>query len=221
MIPTRCQVRVANPFYRSAMHRTVVISAIACGLILGSVPAAASGSMTTSATTGTGVSTQSAASTVASSTAVGPVQVRSKSNPKVAKGRQGNVIRVSQVRRLPSGGSFVTVRGRGFDPRVGIYVGLCVQPRRGQRPSPCGGGVNNTGGSAASAWVSSNPPAYARNLAKRYGRNGSFSVRIFVSSRITNTIDCRTTRCAITTRADHTRGNDRTWDLFVPVQFAR
>ncbi len=111
--------------------------------------------------------------------------------------------------------------GRGFDPRVGIYVGLCVKPRPGQKPSPCGGGVDTDGSSQASAWVSSNPPAYGDNLATKYGRNGSFKVRIYVSSRISTSIDCRTTRCAITTRADHTRVNDRSWDLAVPVRFKR
>lgn len=211
MIPTRCQAQFGRPFYGIPMRKVVLVSAIASGLILSSVPAAAASSIAASSTMATNVST----------TAVGATQVRSNNNPKVAQGRKGNLIRVSQVRRLPSGGSFVTVRGRGFDTRVGIYVGLCVQPRRGQRPSPCGGGVNSSGGSAASAWVSSNPPAYGRNLATRYGRNGTFTVRLYVSSRITNTIDCRTTRCVIATRADHTRVNDRSWDLFVPVRFGR
>jgi hypothetical protein len=201
------------------MLRTMVISAIAGSVIFGSVPAA--GASATAALPDRAATTPAAATTVTPTASVGALQVRSKTKPNVAKGRKGNVIRVSQVRRLPSGGSFVTVRGRGFDTRVGIYVGLCVQPPRGRKPSPCGGGVNTSGGSAASAWVSSNPPAYGRNLATRYGPNGTFTVRIYVSSRISNSIDCRTTRCAITTRADHTRVNNRTWDLFVPVRFGR
>lgn len=149
------------------------------------------------------------------------IQIQAKKNRKVAKGPKGNKIRVSKVRRLPSGGSFLTIKGRGFDPRVGVYVGLCVKPAPGQKPSPCGGGVDTDGSSQASAWVSSNPPAYGDQLATRYGRNGSFKVRIYVSSRISSTIDCRTTKCAITTRADHTRSSDRTWDLVVPVRFAK
>lgn len=164
---------------------------------------------------------QSPAISMTSSTDTVQVQSRAKRSAKVAKGTRGNLIRVSKVRGLASGGSFVTVRGRGFDPRVGIYVGLCVQPRPGQKPSPCGGGVDTDGSSRSSAWVSSNPPQYGENLATRYGRNGSFTVRIFVSSKISNSIDCRTTRCAITTRADHTRVNDRSWDLAVPVRFKR
>jgi len=194
------------------MRRVVVISAIASGLILGSVPAAATG-----ATTSTVVPTSAVAATEVSV----DTKARAKRSPKVRRGPQGNVLRVSKVRGLASGGSFITVRGRGFDPRVGIYVGLCVKPRPGQKPSPCGGGVDTDGSTRASAWVSSNPPAYGDNLATKYGRNGSFKVRIYVSSRISNSIDCRTTRCAITTRADHTRANDRSWDLAVPVRFKR
>lgn len=150
-----------------------------------------------------------------------PLQVQSAKSAKGASGPKGNSIRVSQVLRLPAGGSFVTVTGRGFDPRVGIYVALCVQPRAGQKPSPCGGGADTDGSSRASAWVSSNAPSYGKGLATRYGKNGTFKVRIYVSPRLTSSIDCRTTRCAITTRADHTRINDRTWDLSVPVRFAR
>lgn len=193
------------------MRSMMTIPTLAVGLILGSMSA--------------GVALASGAESTASaamSSTVGPeVQIRAKRSAKQAKGPKGNKIRVSKVRRLPSGGSFVTVKGRGFDPRVGVYVGLCVQPRSGQKPSPCGGGVDTDGSTQASAWVSSNPPAYGNNLATRYGPNGSFKVRIYVSSRISTSIDCRTTRCAITTRADHTRVNDRTWDLVVPVRFSR
>lgn len=194
------------------MRKTVLISLAAGGLLLGWMPAAAVGAETTTPPTPSEVVTPDARTSVLE---------RAKRSAKVAKGSQGNLIRVSKVRRLSSGGSFITVSGRGFDPRVGIYVGLCVKPRPGQKPSPCGGGVDTDGSSQASAWVSSNPPAYGDSLATKYGRNGSFKVRIYVSSRISTSIDCRTTRCAITTRADHTRVNDRSWDLAVPVRFKR
>lgn len=194
------------------MRKTVLISGVVGGLLLGWMPAAAVGAEMT---------TLRPPSEVVSPDARILVQERAKRNAKVAEGSQGNSIRVSKVRRLPSGGSFITVSGRGFDPRVGIYVGLCVKPLPGQKPSPCGGGVDTDGSTQASAWVSSNPPAYGDNLATEYGRNGSFKVRIYVSSRISNSIDCRTTQCAITTRADHTRFNDRSWDLAVPVRFSR
>ena len=199
--------------YGAGMRRPVLIATVASGLILGSVPAAVASAAAVDSSSAPAVSIQAEAAA--------PTATRAKRSAKVAKGAQGNLIRVSKVRRLPSGGSFVTIRGRGFDPRVGIYVGLCVQPRPSQKPSPCGGGVDTDGSTRASAWVSSNPPAYGDNLATRYGRNGSFKVRIYVSSRISSTVDCRTTRCAITTRADHTRVNDRSWDLAVPVRFTR
>ncbi len=152
------------------MRRTVVITAIAGGLILGSVPAVATGSTTSAAVAPSAVAAVEASATEISAAS----KARAKRGQKVRRGPQGNVLRVSKVRRLPSGGSFITVRGRGFDPRVGIYVGLCVKPRPGQKPSPCGGGVDTDGSTRSSAWVSSNPPAYGDNLATKYGRNGSF-----------------------------------------------
>lgn len=177
--------------------------------------------MATASTTSAGAPAEVRATGVSATEVSATSKARAKRSQKVRRGSQGNILRVSKVRRLPSGGSFITVRGRGFDPRVGIYVGLCVKPRPGQKPSPCGGGVDTDGSTRASAWVSSNPPAYGDNLASGYGRNGTFKVRIYVSSRISNSIDCRTTRCAITTRADHTRANDRSWDVAVPVRFKR
>jgi hypothetical protein len=52
----------------------------------------------------------------------------------------------------------VTVTGRGFDETVGIYLALCVVPKPGERPTPCGGGVNKGGTGESSYWISSNPP---------------------------------------------------------------
>ncbi len=137
----------------------------------------------------------------------------------VARGVSGNTLRVSKIRNLPSGGSFITVSGRGFNETVGIYVGLCRTPRKGVKPSPCGGGVDMTGRTQASAWISSNPPPYGQSLAKPYGRGGTFKVRLYVRSQINATTDCRRVRCSIVTRADHLRSSDRRWDLAVPVRF--
>jgi hypothetical protein len=122
--------------------------------------------------------------------------------------------------RLPSTGGTVRVRGAGFDPTVGIYVALCVTPRAGQQPGPCGGGVNTAGTSPASAWISSNPPPYGAALATPYRAGGRFSVRLTLSPLIGD-IDCRTTSCSVVTRADHTRSADRRFDVAVPVRFAR
>jgi hypothetical protein len=127
---------------------------------------------------------------------------------------------VSRTSGLDPAGTRVTVTGRGFDPTKGIYVALCVKPAKGQAPTPCGGGADTTGSSSASAWISSNPPPYGRDLAIPYGSGGSFRVTLDISAAI-GSIDCRSTPCVIATRADHTRSSDRSQDVFVPVSFAR
>lgn len=135
-----------------------------------------------------------------------------------AKGRKGQTLTVTPTSGLSAFGQTVKVSGRGFSELVGIYVGLCVMPRPGAKPTPCGGGIDQDGSSQASAWISSNPPPYGSNLAIPYKRGGKFSVRIKVSPRI-GSYDCRVVRCAVVARADHMRANDRTWDVAVPVSF--
>lgn len=135
-----------------------------------------------------------------------------------AMGTRGQRLTVRPVRGLSSLGQTVKVSGRGFSELVGIYVGLCVMPRPGAKPTPCGGGADTDGSSQASAWISSNPPSYGANLAKPYKRGGRFTVRIKVSPRI-GSVDCRVVRCAVVARADHMRSNDRSWDVAVPVSF--
>ena len=136
----------------------------------------------------------------------------------VAKGDYGQRVVVSQTQNLDPLGQRIVVRGRQFNPRVGVYVALCVKPNEGDAPSPCGGGVNLDASSQSSAWVSSNPPPYARNLATPFKKKGRFKVTLHVSSRIGD-IDCRRIRCAIAVRADHTRSQDRSHDVIVPVDF--
>jgi hypothetical protein len=131
----------------------------------------------------------------------------------------GLTVTATPVRRLDPAGAVVRVSGKGFDRTVGIYVALCVTPRKGRQPSPCGGGVNTGGTSPASAWISSNPPPYGSNLAVPFGRGGSFVARLQVSSMI-GTIDCRTVSCSIVTRADHTHPGERGSDVAVRVTFA-
>jgi len=135
-----------------------------------------------------------------------------------AKGDYGQRVIVSQTQNLDPSGQRVVVRGRQFNPRVGVYVALCVKPNEGDAPSPCGGGVNLDASSQSSAWVSSNPPPYARNLATPFKKKGRFKVTLYVSSRIGN-VDCRRIQCAIAVRADHTRSQDRSHDVIVPVDF--
>jgi hypothetical protein len=67
-----------------------------------------------------------------------------------------------------SNNSFITVTGRRFDESVGIYLAICVIPKKGLSPSPCGGGVNKAGVGEGSFWISSNPPPYGIGLATRF-----------------------------------------------------
>lgn len=133
-------------------------------------------------------------------------------------GKQGNRLTVTPTKGLSPTSQIVTVTGRGFSETVGIYVGLCVTPRPGAKPTPCGGGVNQDGSSGASAWISSNPPPYGQSLAIPYKRGGRFTVQLAVRSTI-GSFDCRVVSCAIVARADHTRAFDRRWDVVVPVNF--
>lgn len=135
------------------------------------------------------------------------------------KGSKGQRLTVTPTRGLSSYGQTITVKGRGFSELVGIYVGLCVKPRRGAKPTPCGGGMDQTGSTHASAWISSNPPPYGRGLAIPYKPGGRFSVTIRVSP-IIGSYDCRTVKCVVVARADHLRASDRTWDVLVPVTFS-
>lgn len=130
----------------------------------------------------------------------------------------GQSVTVSQSRNLNPLGQTITVTGRDFNPTAGIYVALCKTPRRGQRPGPCGGGINTDGRDAASVWISSNPPPYGASVARPYRPKGRFRVRLSVSPMI-GEIDCRVTSCAVVTRADHLRLNDRRYDVVVPVTF--
>jgi hypothetical protein len=196
--------------YRPDMKREAVILLCSTALCLSAVPAAAA-------------ATNSAIPPSVGSVSVAPagltVQVSTKSKrKKTAKGPAGNQIRVSKVRNLAPFGNFITVRGKGFSETVGVYVALCKKKPKGKKPGPCGGGADTDGSSQASAWVSSNPPPYGRNLAQPYQRGGNFKVRIKVSAQI-GSINCRIKSCAIVVRADHLNSTDRRWDLSVPVRF--
>jgi len=138
----------------------------------------------------------------------------------LAHGSFGQVLTVSQSKNLPAKGSWVTVTGNGYDERVGIYVTLCVRPAKGQLPTPCGGGINKKGSSAASVWVSSNAPNYSTGLAKPFGIGGKFKVRLFLGPHIGKR-DCRKIQCVIATRADHLQTSNRTADVFIPVTFSK
>lgn len=129
-------------------------------------------------------------------------------------------ITVSRTTGLRPSGETLVVTGRGFDVEKGIYVAFCVDRGEGVRATPCGGGADTAGTGGGSRWVSSNPPPYGDGLAVPYGPGGMFRVELDVSARIGG-FDCRTVRCAVVTRADHTRTDDRSQDTRAEVSFTR
>lgn len=132
-------------------------------------------------------------------------------------GSQGESLTLSQSKNIKSGAKIV-VTGQHYDETIGIYVAFCKVVPKGNLPTPCGGGADKTGAEGASQWISSNPPPYGAGLAKPYLAGGRFSVTVKVASKI-GSIDCKKVKCAIYTRADHTRADDRSYDLYIPVTF--
>ena len=133
-----------------------------------------------------------------------------------AKNTNGSSISINKS--VYTKATMVTVTGRGFDETVGIYLALCVVPKPGERPTPCGGGVNKSGVGESSYWISSNPPPYGRSLAIEYLPGGRFSQKVNITKRI-GKFDCTKVKCAITVRADHIREGDRSRDIFIPIKF--
>jgi hypothetical protein len=144
-----------------------------------------------------------------------PFAITPVANAAVIKGAQGQLLTVSAT--TAKSGSMITVSGNRFDETVGIYLAFCVVPKKGELPTPCGGGVNKTGTGEASFWISSNPPPYAIGLTEEFLPGGRFRQSVKVSKKI-GKFDCTKVKCAITVRADHLRGSDRSYDIFVPVK---
>lgn len=134
--------------------------------------------------------------------------------------RDGKSLTVSQGSGLAVEGQQVRVTGSGYDRSKGIYVAFCVDNGPDRVPTPCGGGADTEGNSGGSVWISDLPPAYGTGLARPYGDGGSFDVTITVRAQLDEETDCRVVRCAVVTRNDHTRSDDRSQDLVVPVSFA-
>src|SRR5690625_3251894 len=137
-------------------------------------------------------------------------------------GPDGQELTVSETSVDPNG-SKVTVTGTGYREDVGIYVAVCVIPAAGEAPGPCLGGVNMEGESGGSYWIASDPPAYAEGLTIPFEAGGSFEVELAFAADDDHT-DCLDPTvapqgCAISTRADHTRGSDRSADVLIPLTF--
>lgn len=141
-----------------------------------------------------------------------------------ATGPEGQKLTVSKSSALAPDGETITVSGTGYNTEKGIYVAFCVDNGAGRTPTPCIGGVDMSGESGASVWISSNPPSYGEGLAEPYkgsGHKGTFSVRLKVRAKDANT-DCAGSgvTCSVITRNDHTRGGDHSQTVRVPVTFA-
>jgi hypothetical protein len=147
--------------------------------------------------------------------------------PNSAVGPTGQVLTVDAADALEDGQK-ITVKGRGYDLKVGIYVTFCVMPAKGKKPESCGH-FDITGQNNQAVWISSNPPFYAALLVKNFDKvtktvkgkkvsTGSFAVEVPVSKMIGDN-DCAVVKCAIVTRADHTRSDYRKADVVIPVTF--
>ncbi|MET0773753.1 MAG: ABC transporter substrate-binding protein [Candidatus Limnocylindrales bacterium] len=150
----------------------------------------------------------------------GPLAPRPVAAQASAAGSAGQTLTVSRTTGLDPAGEAITVSGSGYDESKGIYVSFCVLPPPGQKPTPCAGGIDLTGSGGSTVWVTSDAPAYAQGLTTPFGPGGTFEVGITVAAALADGFDCQVIACAVSTRADHTRGEDRTADVFVPVSFA-
>jgi len=141
-----------------------------------------------------------------------------KSSKKTVKGPTGQTLTVSAT--SVRDGQVVTATGKKYNRKVGIYLAYCVINAKGVAPGPCGGGVNATGESDGSIWISSNPPAYGKSLAVPFSKSGGFKQKIKVSRYIGN-VDCTVAKCGVVTRADHTKSSNRKADVIVRVKFKK
>lgn len=127
-------------------------------------------------------------------------------------------------------GESLSISGSGFDAAIGIYVAVCAIPSDPTvKPGPCLGGIPEgaTEGTAdtdqlTSVWITDDW-AWRAFATQGYqdAATGSFTTTLTVPDPVTEGLDCTVTRCAITTRADHTALQDRVQDMFIPIAFAR
>jgi len=141
-----------------------------------------------------------------------------KSSKSTVKGPTGQTLTVSATN--VKDGQIVTVTGKKYNQKIGIYLAFCVVNAKGVVPGPCGGGVNTSGVSSSSVWISSKPPAYGKSLAIPFSKTGGFKQSLAVS-RYIGDIDCAAVKCAVVTRADHTKSSYRKADVIVPLKFKK
>ncbi len=140
------------------------------------------------------------------------------------EGENGQVLTAEYDSALSVDGTDVTVVGSGYEESKGIYLAVCVDNGEGERPTPCIGGVNMAGDGGASVWISSNPPSYGKDLVTPFGPDGSFEFDYVINSG-DDTTDCldpadAPNGCVLATYADHTRLDDRSADVRIPLDFS-
>jgi hypothetical protein len=158
------------------------------------------------------------AASIAISTMLIATPANAKSASKTVTGPTGQTLSVSatEVRN----GQVLAVTGNKYNKKIGIYLAFCVVNAKGVVPGPCGGGVNSSGTASGSIWISSNPPAYGKSIAKPFSKSGGFKQSLTIT-RYIGSIDCAVIKCAVVTRADHTKSSNRKADVMIPVKFKK
>ena len=134
------------------------------------------------------------------------------------RGASGQILTVTPARAVVDGQT-LTVVGKKYNRDVGIYVAFCEMPKPNTKPEHCYGGINIKGSSKGSIWITSHKPWFVPSSAvKKFTKLGSFQVKVTVARMIDET-DCKVTKCAVVTRADHTDSENRSADVIVPITF--
>lgn len=160
---------------------------------------------------------------------VGPTPLPAGAAQGVGNGGAGQTLTVSDVDDLDPNGATVTVTGTGFDAdagfnvsTMGLYLSVCVDKGAGVQASPCLGGIDQSGATASTRWITNNPIGDADVVS--ISANGSFSTTLRVASWDENTdcldLDDPEWECKVVTRVDHRGSGNRTQDVRVPIDFA-
>lgn len=212
---------MTKPAPRRPVRRIVLISVLVLALIILGVVAAIVVPILTHTNSG------SSGQTI-------PSGFVSESSAKGADGRT-RTLEVTDAEGAPAKlgelapGDEVVVSGEGFDAGLGIYVGFCAIPASPEvKPGPCLGGIPEgaeQGEAAAqealsSAWIT-NDWAWKSFATQGYddAERGSFSVTLTVPEPTVEGLDCTVSRCAVTTRTDHTAMKERVQDMLLPFSY--
>jgi len=120
-------------------------------------------------------------------------------------------------------GEILRVDGAGFDPKIGIYLSICVIPEPGEKPSPCLGGVPDDAMEKhkqieaskippqSSFWISDDW-AWRSFATRGYDDDGAFSVKLLVPPAVQENLT------AANSRRNASRGHpDILWMVWVPA----